>query len=321
LCNDLIGRYPECRPVIDELRRRLIGATTQNAIGPALTLERALQDYEDRAETDKHVHRHIAATRFYLRDLLWESGEYMQSADLTGGVTNYTTLVRELYQWAARTGSHVCFVSFNYDLLLDTACDNHWGFNRYGEPANYVANESASLLKPHGSVHWAWRLSEDAVNDWRHAARIAINWGVDAPITQTARVLAPAEYHRAGSFQGVDLPTLALPVIGKTDLIWPAEQAAHFESLQGRVRRLLTIGWQGAEEHFVSALKPLVMSRARTVIVTGGSQGERDAATVFKNLAAVTNHTDRRESINGFSQFVSSEALHWLLEDVQWPWP
>ena len=245
----------------------------------------------------------------------------MQSADLTGGVTNYTTLVRELYQWAARTGSHVSFISFNYDLLLDTACDNYLGFDRYGEPANYVANEFASLLKPHGSIHWVWRLSEESVNDWEHAARIAISRGADAPISKAVRALSPLEYHRSGSFRGVDLPALALPVIGKTDLIWPEEHATHFENLQGSVRRLLTIGWQGAEEHFISALKPLVMSRARSMVVTGGYQGDKDASAVYRNLAAVTSHTERRQFTKGFLQFASSEELRWLLEDVQWPWP
>ncbi len=243
----------------------------------------------------------------------------MQSADLTGGVTNYTALVRELYQWAARTGSHVCFVNFNYDLLLDTACDNYWGFNRYGDPANYVGNEAASLVKPHGSVHWVWPQTDTAVNDWRHAAQMVISRGPDVLVNSAVRAIGPLEYHRAESYSGVDLPALALPVIGKTDLIWPTEQAAHFKSLQSRVRRLLVIGWQGAEEHFVSTLKPL-MARARSMVVTGGHQADRDASMVLRNLAPVTNHTDRRQSIRGFAQFVSSDALHWILEDVQWSW-
>lgn len=165
--NELVVRYPQCRPVVDELRRRLRQPSTDGLDSAealpvlqswaSLTLEQALHDYEQQAVNDPAVHSHITAFRFYLRDLLWASTDYMLSADITGGVTNSTSLVRELRRWAMSMNRHVCIVSFNYDLLLDQACHDHWGLNPFNLDT-YVSDPYTTLMKPHGSVQWAWHL-------------------------------------------------------------------------------------------------------------------------------------------------------------------
>lgn len=72
------------------------------------------------------------------------------------------------------------------------------------------------------------------------------------------------------------IPALALPMPAKTEceLIWPAEQANFFSSLQGRVRRLLIIGWRAAEPEFVARLQRM----ARTTGTRWGCTNENALA-------------------------------------------
>jgi hypothetical protein len=145
--NQLARQYPDVQPLIDALRSDLL-KTGPSPDQRAVTLESALGDHLEQRNVDPNVARHVIAMRFYLRDLLRGAAGRMLEAN--GGMTNYTTLVRRSYQWAARTGTHVCFVSFNYDPLLETACQAYFRF----DPSNlwtYLDDRYASVLKPHGS--------------------------------------------------------------------------------------------------------------------------------------------------------------------------
>jgi len=300
--NKLVVRYPQCRPVVDDLRRRL--RTTQQR---SLTLIRS----------------HITAMCFYLRDLLWASTDYMLSADLTGGVTNYTTLVRRLRQWATSMNRHVCFVSFNYDLLLDYACRDDWGLNPLNL-ASYVSDPYTTLIKPHGSVHWAWPLASQSGTVGSadaDAAAIAAGSPVVPPGTPIRVDTTPG--HRPSRLVNcpVTVPALAFPMPAKTesDLVWPPEQQTFVDALQGRVRRLLIIGWRAAEPEFVGRLQQIVMCPARVLIASGGPSAKDDAQETSDNLKLLDRAEDRTH--DGFSGLFDDQGLAWLLEDIQWPRP
>lgn len=105
----LSKRYRECAPILAELRTRLMATSSTGSDQPSTTLEEALAQYASRAD-DPNVPRHVMAMRFYLRDLIVASTDFVISED--GEATNYTELVRRCFQWAASRHSHVCFVSF-----------------------------------------------------------------------------------------------------------------------------------------------------------------------------------------------------------------
>lgn len=326
--NELASRYPACRPVLSELRRRLGPAT---GTAQAITLEEALADYAAGREVDPLVGRHLAAIRFYLRDLLWESTEAMLSPVLTGGVTNYTELVRRCYRWARSTDGHVCFINFNYDFLLEQACADH-GWLVIDDMGTYTADRHASVLKPHGSVRWVWVAAPSGT--WTDRAQVdqgSIESGepVDPGALHLTTVADPS-YRPSQAVMDTDRrwPALALPMRGKTGFVWPAEQRARLDSLQGRVRRLLTVGWRALEPHFTPLLQPLVMSRSRAVTVMGGPFGEEDAIGTRDELQladpAQRRSIDYQLTGTGFSRFLDGDGdrLDWLLEEpIDWPPP
>lgn len=318
---DLALRYPFSQPVIDELRERLLVLPGRPG-NRADNLEVALREYLDRSRENPVASKHLASFRFFLRDYLWLSSDYVLTTEPT---TNYTRLVRHLYDWAVANHSHVCFISFNYDTLLDQACANHWGLD-IEDPGTYIADDFASLLKPHGSVRWAWRDPNTApVGTSAEAAAARIARG--EPDDPTAWTII------TGQFPGhsetpqnralhPDLPALALPVDGKTGFILPSGHQAFLDELQGRVRRLLTIGWRAAEPDFVEVLSRLVMSRNRSLFVVGGPAATADFGGIINNFGDLWRRLESPQKLEeGFRPIFENGLFDWLLKDITWPPP
>jgi hypothetical protein len=161
LQNRLASKYRDAHAILNELREKSAPLDGTNGQIESFSLEEALAEYLKR--TDDNVPRHIAALRFYLRDLLWESANSV--LDFAGGLTNYTGLVSRAYQWAHTNNAYASFVSFNYDHLLETACQNHFNFDPTN-PNAYTNHQLIPILKPHGSVLWSWRYP--ATYEFRH---------------------------------------------------------------------------------------------------------------------------------------------------------
>jgi hypothetical protein len=235
--SDLIARYGAVQPLVAELRNALGAQNSLTQDQQAMTLEEALREYLERRSYDPNVRRHVAAMRFYLRDLLYSAAEAVLHAG--GGITNYTALVTKCYQWAAQKNSHVCFVNFNYDPLLDTACQNHFGLDP-SDLDTYLASDVATLVKPHGSVLWAWAHPDVGPFDddeyilpeaFEEVAERASVLAGEPDTSWTGEVFAMAEPHsyvltNAGKVPA--LPALALPITGKTGFVWPENQAQFF---------------------------------------------------------------------------------------------
>jgi hypothetical protein len=294
-------------------------------------LEEALREYVDQLGTDPYISQHLAAFRFFIRDLLANCGADVEDAD--GGMTKYVTLVRQCYRWAVEHSTHVCFVSFNYDYLLERACTAVFDF-RPDEFSDYTDLDSAWVLKPHGSVLWSWlrRDIESAkmllgigIND-----QSLIDASIDAGEVQDARDLnmvstfEPVNYVSAGSAGGFRrfnhvLPALALPVIGKDHLIWPEAQDRLFRSEipNGSFGRVALIGWRGVEEQFAPLLDRLIANSARVLIATGGGRNTEEAKAAVTDVEAnlpVIHGKEMQASTTGFQQLSHTPEFKWLLE-------
>lgn len=312
----ILRRYESALPVVDAVRRRLAEADGSATV----SLERALAEYQERAAQDPEGNRHLAAMRFYVRDLLWACSEFMRSSSVGGGLTNHVGLVRDLHTWATVREGSVCLTSFNYDYILEAACRVVWGFKPWSFDS-YVSHARMQLLKPHGSVLWQWTIPGLDVSGSLHDVALASIDRAAEPLPPPEK-LDPAPYspfstEAKGQYtRTMSLPALALPVDGKAELIWPREQAEVFDSVQGRVSKLLIIGWRAVEEHFLSRMSRLATG-AKAVIVTGGPNAEAEAREIESRLSGlvIDNTTAVAIATEGFTGFMRSDLLRWLLDD------
>lgn len=317
LAHQLSERYNQAQPVLGELQDRMTRAGDPTGKSSIETLESVLEEYLHRRVYDGNVPRHIAALRYYLRDLLWESAQSVLGH--AGGQTNYTRLVRRVYQWAARTHEYACFVSFNYDHLLETACAVHFGFD-VTKPDAYTSNELVSVLKPHGSVLWAWDYPEKPNARNTDLIQRAIESGEPEKLENFNLVMrrSPVSWtFRNLQDEWRTYPALALPILGKSNLVWPPDQDELFRTRipNGSFGNVLVIGWRAAEPHFNVLLDRLIVNGARLLVVTAGNNeemAELAAQETYENLGRFAQRSTKRFSLNGF-RGISEDDWGWIL--------
>src|SRR2546428_228935 len=106
---------------IDSFRQVRGLAQQLRHLGPGESIEKRLDDLFADAKGYAPLRKQFAAMRFYLQRVISGCGtEWDRQAN---GVTNYVGLVEEIDKRWISKGKEVCFVSFNYDLLLDKAME------------------------------------------------------------------------------------------------------------------------------------------------------------------------------------------------------
>jgi len=234
--------YRKLLPILPRLRRPLSGSVEQE-------LETLLGEANAEANSDSERKRQFFAVRYYLHDLLLKvSEEWLKH---TSGVTNYATLLDQI-RHLTPVGGAVCLVTFNYDLLLDRALLS-FGFKQ-DDPENQ-SHPTFKLLKPHGSVDWARYIEADPNT----------RLGVEQVIQQADTIKLTDEYLRANAsdprsihaFGRPVAPAIAVPVQTKTENFfeWPRSQSLTFEQFLPSVTKILIIGWQAQEAHFLKLLR------------------------------------------------------------------
>lgn len=306
--NKVLNRYPAAGGLADELRQRLaVNATSE-------TLEQVLSEISARESHDPDTSIRMLALRYYLRDLFFACADYVSAPSL-GGVTNYTRLVAQSNAWATANHGRVCFVNFNYDMLLDSACSAGTRYAIGIEPQD--PNGVFSLVRPHGSIAWEQRsgeggssysskrrIAQTVLEDWRvPSVSPVIHVDLTTPDTSALYSVQPS------------IPVMALPLPAKSEetLVWPDEQRRFFESLAGQASKVVILGWRGVDEHFTPYLARAARQDCALLIVAGGDQEEARKETVRIEQRLVTvggRHASSAPSaerhITGFSTFMAS---------------
>lgn len=233
------------------------------------SLEESLQRLQDESAKDPYRLQQLAAVRYYLQALFRML--IPQWLNDIGSVTNYRALLGQIFHHRrADDPDPVCLVTFNYDTLIEHALELRFGM-KFDVIPDYVSHGELKLFKLHGSENWGRRLTSvpaglggpNNKDPWAQPQEV---------IRQVARLTISDTYVVAEKqpHQGPPLfPAIAIPVTNKSTFECPPEHLGELESLIPNVRRILTIGWRGKEQHFLNMLaKGLVGSAKGVDIVT-----------------------------------------------------
>jgi hypothetical protein len=271
--------FPECRPLIPRLRRS------------GIAVEKELARLQVEANIYPERHQQLAAIRYYLRHALWQCQDRWRGVHR--GITNYATLLDELERWRVEKKEKVCFVTFNYDLMLEEAMEQVLHL-QVKDMDSYISWDNYSLFKPHGSVDWG-----RVVKGMNNTARTAPS----AFYQHIIKTVRPNNSTFAEEFQRCDIelnpnpntgavlfPAISIPVENKDEFSCPLEHQKTLKGLLPKVTKMITIGWRATEEDF---LKLLLTSRLveaiagnhkspELLVVTGSKEG---AEQTVRNLA------------------------------------
>lgn len=301
----IVLAYPRLRGILPFLRRPQSGRS----------IEEQLELYLDESSTDQERTRQLFSVRYYLHDFFRViSEEWLKH---TNRVTNYAVLIDQI-RHLNTAGEPVCLVSFNYDLLLDHAVFPSG--NSQPLELEFDAHPMFKVFKPHGSVDWSkfvtcppgTRRTPDQLID------IAPTLTFSGEYVR-ANATAPTEMF---NFNWPIVPAIAIPVQTKTrdTFEWPARHRTHFEELLARVRKILIIGWQGKEAHFLTVLRDKLPSGGLTQLshlqVVGKDPAE--SSNISKRFAEQIGRNVMHiyaGPIEGFSNFVRREQVGFFFKE------
>ena len=293
---DIVARYPRLHPILGRLREPHKGRS----------VEEELQSLQDEAEAYPEGKRQLLSVRYYLRDLLAEVTEHWLRRTR---LTNYAPLIDQILRF--RTDSEpVCLVTFNYDLLLDRALTS-FGYNPKSLDRYFDAHSTLKLFKPHGSVDWARFV--DASPGSRLGPTQLIEQADTIKLSDDYVVSNATDPTQLSAYNRPILPAIAIPVQTKSEdtFEWPPRHRAYLEELLPSVTKILIIGWQAREAHFLQMLRqklPMGGRRVEHMLVVGKNSDDAKATLHF--FASELGQSGYKQSHSyaneGFSQFVAN---------------
>ena len=304
---DRLTGFPQALPAIVPIRRQL---------GQGVGLEKILEEMLQSSGGSISRKRQLLAIQFFLRQILHECSHLWHES--LGGLTSYAEMIGEVTWWSESTGTPVCYVTFNYDTLLEQAfADAH--IHQFASMDTYVSSAHLKLIKPHGSIDWI-RLLSDAgsysaneaqrsshgIDDHRGATFLIENPPPDSEYTgEFDKVKHHSGIAAVNSTVHVGAPAIALPVQYKPNslLVLPDTHRQALEESFTAATKLLVIGWRASEIHFLDIMRTSVDPRIPVEIVSKNSGLE-----TIDNLSNA-GLGDFRNTGMGFTEYLGSGRL------------
>ena len=277
-----MDKFKDCKPLVPFLRN-------------SASVERELAKAREQAKTFPPARRELAAIQYYLHFALWDCQR--RWANLHGGITNYVTLVREIERWRHQLGQEVCFVTFNYDTMLEEAVSEvlRIAMSNLDE---YIANPYYSLIKLHGSVNWEREL-DDIPSPRGESPQSLIDRAGKLSITDRYRLVTHFPMLEERGY--LVFPALAIPVENKDEFSCPTAHVERLRKLLPSVTRIVTVGWRATEADFLDMLK---LTKGPDLMIVSGSTAGADET--FANLSRSLGRPSRTSVDTGFSGLIAN---------------
>jgi hypothetical protein len=268
-------RFPDCLPIITFLRKR----------GEA-SVESVLEQLQAKSGNHDQGYREMVAIRYYLQWMIWSCE--LRWEQVHNGVTNYGALLYLIRQH--REGREpTCFVTFNYDTMLEKAVPALGG--KIEQIQDYINSDSYKIFKVHGSVNWGRTIQEAAPLSQIHSSspeEIAKQVIRHAPFI-VGDDLVNKQYEMIHSLSKREasspalFPAIAIPVETKLDFELPF---GHWEMLSqciAKIHKLLVIGWHAADTHFLDVLSKHLPPDVNVHVVCGNSTEGKQVLAKMQN--------------------------------------
>ncbi len=307
-----LDKFPDCKSVLHRLRK------------PNVSVEQELAKLQSEAVTVPERLRQLAAIQYYLHCCLWQC-----EVDWSGrhsGITNYVALLDEIERWRCEFNENVCFVTFNYDRMLEDAlaARREIGFHTR-DMDGYISGPYYAVIKLHGSVNWGQEVIK--ISDVSRLPRVPSN-PFNTEITprnmidMCDRLQLSDSYKIVRSFpmvrenQNLVFPALAIPVKDKDRFVCPQN---HIDWLTERLpgtTKIITIGWRATEASFLDILRSELHRSVDLMVVSDDVGAGETVGNLTTTLAVTTQRTITVSS--GFSGLVFQELgkLEGFLRDT-----
>lgn len=291
----VMQKYPNCLDIAPRLRHLQDG----------VSIESVLQFLQSEATEYPGRLQQLTAVRYYLQEILTICPN--QWIHESHSMFNHRTLLDDIRRWHKKE-KRVCFVTFNYDLIMDSAL-NYAGFP-LADLSQYISREFM-LIKLHGSVNWGRivisPLPEAVLREPRFMASELIRQSGNTDISRVY-VMAGGTPPSSQNNQGI-FPALAIPVESKLEFECPPDHVDALKALLPHLTKILIIGWRATEEPFLELLKNGLGSVTLQIMVINGSRTHSENATKNIERAGISaRYTIHEPAEYGFTEFIRNHG-------------
>lgn len=253
-----MSAFPACLALIPSLRKHNV------------VVERELARIQEQADHYPRVHQELASIRYYLHFALWRLQERWMRHHR--GITNYAALLREIDRWRLSFNQKVCFVTFNYDTMLDTELERLLGV-QFQKVSDY-SQESYALIKPHGSINWGREVDGGLMGSLGEQSSLKlIEAAGGLQISDRYRIVPGAPMCRMPNESTIVFPALSIPVVNKVKYSCPETHIQLLYEILPKVTKIVTVGWRATELEFLELLRTRLSGKPSLMIVSGNQAG------------------------------------------------
>ena len=285
---DVMNKYPKCLDIAPWLRH----------LPENVSIESVLQHYQSEIYQYPDRIQQLASIRYYLQEILTKTVDEWERE--CQNFLNHRPLLDTIKRWR-KPGEKVCFVSFNYDMLIERALW-HAGYPK-AILDDYIAGD-IMLVKLHGSVNWgrvvATPCTSEVLQNRDAMARDLINRYENLNISK--EYVINSSYPPSSIENRAVFPALAIPVESKLEFECPSEHVDALRSFIPGVTKILIIGWRATEAPFLEMLKRGLVSRHAQIMIVNGRQS--DAQDTAKRLQGIGISGSYTLTNGGFTEFV-----------------
>ena len=255
---EVMQQFRECMEIVPWLRKR------------GVSVEGELAMLQAQALTFPRVHQELAAIRYYLHVALWSCQN--EWAARHRGITNYAVLLREIERWRYASSESVCFVTFNYDTMLEEAMRQVLSLE-ISDLKSYL-QKTYSLVKLHGSINWGREI--DIAEPQTYNPQRLIREAATLQISDRYVLAAHRPMLREGKAQRLVFPALSIPVERKDEFNCPSEHVQRLKEVLPKVTRIITVGWRATEKDFIDLLRKELTEKPSLMVVSGDANGAKE---------------------------------------------
>lgn len=288
---DIVTKYPRLTRILPFLR----------SPSEERSVEQILESLQDQGRDYAERRRELASVRFYLCELLMKVTDAWSLR--TNGVTNYAPLIDEILR-LDKSGQEVCLVTFNYDLLLERALCTFPEFEMKPPEDFLFSHPKLKVFKLHGSVNWSRTV--DTAGKVCSPGEIIEQADKLEPSARFVPVNAALQW---GNPYGSVFPAVAIPVQTKTENHFecPLAHREYLAKMLPTITKILIIGWQAKEAHFLQMLRDNLPKLTHAMVVGQHTPDSAEILTYFLRQIGKPGIPNTFYGEGGFTHFIVSQ--------------
>jgi hypothetical protein len=282
-------QFPECMDLVPLLRNSTI------------PVEKMLARFQEQAEKYPRRHRQLAAIRYYLRYMLFHCQSHWKR-EWHHGITTYRTFMDEIERWRNKQSEPVCFVTFNYDTMLEDAMEETVTFP-VTDMRSYVNRSDYVLVKLHGSINWGREVDGITSGSWSVKEMIenanVLNISKRFVLVKTPNLLVENGHYV--------FPALTIPVEKKDEFSCPQDHIQTLNDCLDRITKIIVVGWRGMDLEFILSMQKMIVHRPDLLVVSGNSTEGAETARHIGSYVSLKQNIPPVIISEGFSGLIRNQ--------------